>query len=160
MPYYTFKAHRTALFNWSEKMEKLDASFAKDTASCPSEPLALRAPPGATRVYPKRSMKWWWVQWNLRSIDGLPGLDHAHVADEIPRTGEEARPRQRGAPEPPSDGDVVILGNRVPKAGMWERLVLARGEEATRLVLAFSMGVVLATVCMAMVSDRLACSLR
>ncbi len=149
VPCYTFNAHRTALLTWSEKLEKLDASFARDAASCPAEPLALPAPPGATRVYPKRSMKRWWVEWNLRSIDGLPGLDHAHVTDDVPRTGEEARTRQRGVPEPLSDGDVVILGNRVPKAGMWERLVLVRWEEVVRLVLVFFLGAVFAAVCVA-----------
>ncbi len=145
-------------------MEKLDASFTRDAASCPAEPLALRAPPGATRIYAKRSMKSRWsVQWNLHSIDGLLGLDHAHVADNVPRADREAHPRQRGVPEPPtlSDGDIVILGNRVPKAGMWERLVLARWEEVVRLVpLAFFLAAVVTVVCMDGVGAKEACSLR
>ena len=41
-------------------------------------------------------------------------------------------------------GMFMILGNQVPKAGIWKRLLLARREEATGLVLAFSMGVVFA----------------
>ena len=31
------------------------------------------------------------MHWNLRSLDGLPALAHAHVADAVPRTGEDAR---------------------------------------------------------------------
>ena len=105
-------------------------------------------------------MKWWWVHWNLRSLDGLPGLAHAHITDAVPRTGDEARERQRGVREPPSDGSVVILGNRVPKAGVWERLVWGKNGEAVRLLLAFSLGVAFAAFCIMVVGSREACSSR
>lgn len=48
-------------------------------------------------------------------------LADAHVVDTVPRTGAEAHARQRGVREPPSDGSVVILGNRVPRSEVWER---------------------------------------
>ena len=155
VPLYTFQAHRTALFNWSEKME------ARDVTASPL-PASTSSPPFEEHVYPERSMKWWWVHWNLRSLDGLPGLAHAHIADAVPRTGAEAHERQRGVHEPPSDGSVVILGNRVPRAGVWERLVwvLARKGEAVRLLKAFSLGVVVAAVCIMVAGGREACSSR
>ncbi|EJF58548.1 hypothetical protein DICSQDRAFT_66872 [Dichomitus squalens LYAD-421 SS1] len=150
VPIYTFKSHRSALLTWSEKMEKLDEDFAADPTACPHGPEAL-----------PRSMKWWWAGWNLRSIDGLPGLDTAHVVDAVPRMGEEAKrglKAQGAAPEPPSDGTVVILGNRVPRAGRWEaalgRLTPASGEEAVRLVLACSLGMAIAAICVGVVGMR------
>ena len=54
----------------------------------------------------------------MRSLDGLPGLGAAHVTDAVPRMGEEAKRALKApgaAPEPPSDGTVVILGNKVPR---------------------------------------------
>ncbi|PIL29968.1 hypothetical protein GSI_07879 [Ganoderma sinense ZZ0214-1] len=80
VPLCTFQAHRTALFNWSEKMEARDAVPSSLSPSDSQEP-------------PERSMKWWWVHWNLRSLDDLPALSHAHIADAVPRTGEDARAR-------------------------------------------------------------------
>ncbi|TBU51643.1 hypothetical protein BD310DRAFT_833860 [Dichomitus squalens] len=188
VPIYTFKSHRSALLTWSEKMEKLDEDFAADPTACPHGPEALPVSPtspgsapysaffsfssrsisdpsehagATTRAYAKRSMKWWWAGWNLRSIDGLPGLDTAHVVDAVPRMGEEAKrglKAQGAAPEPPSDGTVVILGNRVPRAGRWEaalgRLTPASGEEAVRLVLACSLGIAIAAICVGVVGMR------
>ena len=96
-------------------------------------------------------MKWWWARFNVRSLDGLPGLRAAHLASSVPVPGV----LPAGADEPPSDGSVVILGNRVPKAGVGERVRWALGSglgwetmggEGVRLVLAFSLGVLGAAV--------------
>ena len=186
---YTYKAQRRALLQWSGKMERLDAGFARDAASCPSEPVeipwfsdspsspslsdasatsdassssddkgktqaqAQTQPQTQTRVYATRGMKWWWASANVRSLDGLPGLRTAHLSD-IVSVGVEALPAAQTADEPPSDGAVVILGNRVPAAGplerarawtcFWAAAVIGEGGargEVWRLALAFAIGV-------------------
>ena len=81
---------------------------------------------GTARLHSKRSMGWWWIQWNLRSIDGLPVLDYARVADEIPRTGREARPRQHGVPEPPNGGDVHDSRESCAEGGDMEEAVVGK----------------------------------
>ena len=176
---YTFKSHRSALLTILQKMEKLDDSFGADPSACPSgaEELPISAlspdsapyqtflsPPPvleaedpiaaeAKRAYPKKSMKWWWAGTNLRSLDGLPALGVAHLSDEVPRMGEKARMALKApgaAPEPPSDGTVVILGHHMPKAGVVERVLAnltpASREEILRLVLACSLGAAVAAV--------------
>lgn len=60
------------------------------------------------------------MRWNLRWLEGQPALAHAHIADAVPRTCAEAHERQREMCELPSEGDVMILGNRVPRGGVWE----------------------------------------
>ena len=126
-------------------MEKLDESFAQDqdTSAGPTEELPVSFE-DATRkqVYPQRSMKWWWAKMNLRSMDGLPGLHTAHVTQVVPK----ASVHPVGAPEPPSDGTVVVLGNRVPKETMRALLVPTSREEMVRLVLAVTLGVMLAAM--------------
>ena len=69
--------------------------------------------------------------------------------------GEKARLTLKtpgGAPEPPSDETVVILGHQVPKAGLVEQVLAdltpAGREEVVRLVLACSLGVVVAAIYM------------
>ena len=145
MPLYTFKQHRSALLRWSEKMEKLDESFAQDqdTSAGPTEELPVSFE-DATRkqVYPQRSMKWWWAKMNLRSMDGLPGLHTAHVTQVVPK----ASVHPVGAPEPPSDGTVVVLGNRVSKETMRALVVPASREEMVRLMLAVTFGVTIAAM--------------
>ncbi|KAH9933943.1 uncharacterized protein BXZ73DRAFT_45993 [Epithele typhae] len=143
VPVMDYKADRRALLQWSDKLERLDAQFAADRTSCPSEAVSR-----TSAVLPVRSLKWWWAAHNTRSLDGLPGLHRAHVVDRVPRGVVRA-----GRDEPPSDGTVVILGNRVPKAGLGQRAgawVLAVGgverEEVGRMMLAFSVGVLIAAV--------------
>ncbi|KAI0716109.1 hypothetical protein C8T65DRAFT_642076 [Cerioporus squamosus] len=145
VPLYTFKQDRSTLLKWSDKMEKLDEKFAEDKgyATGPIEELPVSPDDEAnTRIYPERSMKWWWAKTNLRSIDGLPGLHTAHVADAIPK----ATVHLRGAGEPPSDGTVIVLGNRIPKETMRALLVPASREEVVRLVLAVTLGVLVVAV--------------
>ena len=79
---------------------------------------------------------------NLRSMDGLPGLHTAHVTQVVPK----ASVHPVGAPEPPSDGTVVVLGNRVRKETMRALLVPASREEIIRLVLAVTFGVMIAAM--------------
>ena len=76
----------------------------------------------------------------------------------MPRIGEKARLTLKApgaAPEPPSDETIVILGHQVPKAGVVERVLAdstpASEEEIVRLVLACSLGVVVATIYLKMV---------
>ncbi|KAL1940581.1 hypothetical protein VTO73DRAFT_8016 [Trametes versicolor] len=121
VPMYTFKAERSALTHWGAKMEKLDSAFpprflpsaeadaADGEAPVPTVTLDTEAGP---RVYAKGGMKAWWTGWNVRSLDDLPGLRSAYLSDAPLAAGGEVR----GEAEPPSDGSVVILGNKVPKA--------------------------------------------
>ena len=105
-------------------------------------------------------MKWWWARFNIHSIDGLPGLRAAHLVDNVP-VGLQVT----GADEPPSDGSVVILGNRVPKAGMLERVRAAveagvggwSFEERVRMVVAFSLGLLVAAVYVQVVPGQRGC---
>ncbi len=153
MPLYTFKQDRSTLLKWSDKMEKLDEKFAEDEGSTdgPTEELPVRLGDETnTRVYPERSMKWWWAKTNLHSIDGLPGLHSAHITDAVPR----ATVHLEGAGEPPSDGTVVVLGNRIPKETMRALLVPASREEVVRLVLAVTLGVTVAAVYVQVVGLR------
>lgn len=156
---YTFKAERSALTHWGAKMEKLDSAFpprflpspdadaASDDTPVPTVTLDTEAGP---RVYAKGGMKAWWTGWNVRSLDNLPGLRSAYLSDAPLEAGGEVR----GEAEPPSDGSVVILGNKVPKArgAVGERMragkVLLPGGvgEMVRLVCVFVLGLVLATV--------------
>lgn len=162
MPLYTFKAERSALTHWGSKMEKIDSQFPPHfvadeeshwagTADSPVPMVTLDTAAGP-RVYAKNGLKLWWASLNQRSHDGLPGLRSAHLSDLPLETGVEVR----GLPEPPSDGTVVILGNRVPKASplgvgiaeLWagkEALVPRSGAEAVRLAVVFVLGLVLAT---------------
>ncbi|RPD68745.1 hypothetical protein L226DRAFT_314833 [Lentinus tigrinus ALCF2SS1-7] len=94
--------YRSILIKWSEKMEKLDESFAQDDDD-----------DGASKqVYPERSMKWWWAKANLRSIDSLPSSycprhgrgTEGHCASwRSPRTSERWYGRRVG--EQNSEGD-------------------------------------------------------
>lgn len=162
MPLYTFKAERSALTHWGSKMEKIDGQFPPHfvadeeshwagTADSPVPMVTLDTAAGP-RVYAKNGLKLWWASFNQRSHDGLPGLSSAHLSDLPLETGVEVR----GLPEPLSDGTVVILGNRVPKASplgvgiaeLWagkEALVPRSGAEAVRLAVVFVLGLVLAT---------------
>ncbi|OJT07933.1 hypothetical protein TRAPUB_1144 [Trametes pubescens] len=122
VPMYTFKAERSALAHYSVKMETLDSAFpprflpsadadidAEGGAPVPTVTLDTEAGP---RVYAKGGLKAWWTGWNVRSLDGLPALRSAYLSDAPLGAGGEVR----GEAEPPSDGSVVILGNKVPKA--------------------------------------------
>ena len=60
--------------------------------------------------------------------------------------GPKASVHPVGAPEPPSDGTVVVLGNRVPTEMMRALLVPASREEMVRLVLAVTLDVMLAAM--------------
>ena len=151
-------------------MEKLDVQFpshfiedgesvpspstttTNDAATAPAAfPVVTLDTEAGPRVYAKNGMKAWWASLNLRSHDGLPGLRSAHLSDLPLETGVEVQ----GLPEPPSDGSVVILGNRIPKASLGARLWHAAREtvqlpetraETTRLVIVFVLGLLFATV--------------
>ncbi|KAI0638783.1 hypothetical protein C8Q77DRAFT_1213550 [Trametes polyzona] len=149
VPLYTFKGERSALLQWGEKMEKLDQEFSPrapdDGDVDPAKTVTVDTDLGP-RVYLKGSMRAWWVSMNLRSLDGLPGLRSAHLSDAALETGVAVR----GEPEPPSDGTVVILGNKIPKgqrAGEVRKGVLLPQNvgEAVRLLVVFVLGLVIAS---------------
>ncbi|KAI0641202.1 hypothetical protein C8Q79DRAFT_1003903 [Trametes meyenii] len=170
VPLYTFQAERSALTKWAEKMEERDRAFGAPVPFPGPAPhadpgvdvdvegaaaVAFDTPEGA-RAYAPHGMKAWWAAWNQHSVDGLPALRGAHLSDIAPLAGREVR----GEGEPPSDGSVVVLGNRVPKG---ERgpggdrkggLVLVLGNvllpqgwaELVRMMWVFALGAVVASV--------------
>ncbi|KAI0353187.1 hypothetical protein OH77DRAFT_1458632 [Trametes cingulata] len=178
VPLYTFKAERSALTKWGERMEERDRAFPPRpvSESADSENAPVSGDAGASgektkvkivtvdteagpRLYAEHSMKHWWASMNLRSLDGLPGLHSAHLTDATLETGIAVK----GVDEPPSDGTVVILGNKVPKGqtglavgrlrvgkdgglvGAFEALAPQSREEAVRLVWVFVLGLVAAS---------------
>ncbi|KAI0369987.1 hypothetical protein BV20DRAFT_967355 [Pilatotrama ljubarskyi] len=168
VPLYTFKAERSALVKWGEKMEQRDRDFPPrpaelanvEDAGAPAKTKIVTIDTEAgPRLYAEHSMKHWWASMNLRSLDGLPGLLSAHLSDAALEMGIEVK----GVDEPPSDGSVVVLGNRVPKGqtgppaaapskvgvgkvvGLAGALVPQSRGEAVRLVWVFVLGLVAAS---------------
>ena len=80
----------------------------------------------------------------------LPGLHTADVMQVVPK----ASVHPVGAPEPPSDGTVVVLGNRVREETMRALLVPASREEMVRLMLAVTLGVMIAAMCVQVFEPR------
>lgn len=134
VPLYTFKSHRTALTNYSLKLEKRDEEYAADETSVPSEDVPLEDQ--SVRQYAKNGLKIWWAQHNVRSLDGLPALSHAHVADMVPKHGSLA--------ELPGKENVAAA-HRGGASGFvqFARLSLepASKEEVVRLAVVFALGI-------------------
>lgn len=127
-------------------MEQRDQEYAEDASGKPTEELEYDRDDGEhiVQAYPQHSMRWAWVTMNQKSLDGLAGLRHAHIADAIPKKG--ILPDGPVDSEPPSDGTVEILGNRVRKETLRALLELKSKEEVVRLVLAVFVGIGVAAV--------------
>ena len=44
----------------------------------------MKAAEGATE-FSNRGLKAYWIKSNLKSLDGLPGLRHAHMSQDVPQ---------------------------------------------------------------------------
>ncbi|KAI0770947.1 hypothetical protein BD413DRAFT_476875 [Trametes elegans] len=133
VPLYAFRGERSALDVWAEKLERRDRERAAgaDTVTVDTE--------AGPRVYAKDGLMAWWAAMNQRSLDGLPGLRHAHLSDAV----LESAPRVNGEQKPSASkrqaGSEVV---EVAVAG-----VLPRSKaEGVRLVLVFVLGLALASV--------------
>jgi hypothetical protein len=60
VPFYDFKGHRDTLLKWGAQKEDADRAW--------EDPSTL----------PQNGIKAYWTSTNLKSIDGLPGLQTAH----------------------------------------------------------------------------------
>ncbi|KZV81767.1 hypothetical protein EXIGLDRAFT_685615 [Exidia glandulosa HHB12029] len=73
VPKYIYQEDRTTAFDFFRKYEAGDQKLATDPSS-------------ASEGQEKQTMKYWWTYWNLKSIDGLPGILSAHKSDKVPGT--------------------------------------------------------------------------
>lgn len=85
VPYYDFRADRTALLEYMSRCEKADVAFEPDLSNT-----------NAQDSRAEKGMRNYWVKYNSTSIDGLPGVQIAPYAEETPHSGwvpEKAKAR-------------------------------------------------------------------
>ncbi|EGN94293.1 hypothetical protein SERLA73DRAFT_188095 [Serpula lacrymans var. lacrymans S7.3] len=117
IPLYNFQSHRVQLYRWNDSMEIFDR---ENDAESKSE-------------LNKKGIKAWWTVENLRSLDGLPGLRHAHVAQRTPTTFFDRNAKENKTP--------------VPKLGRSnKKRELGFDALPVKLAAAFALGVVVTTV--------------
>jgi hypothetical protein len=78
VPFYEFKCHRNLLLSMSTRFEKVDQDHADQ--------------PGSSGIA-SSGLKMYWSASNSKSIDGLPGVELAHLSDAVPRKGGLKYPR-------------------------------------------------------------------
>jgi len=120
VPYYDFKAHRSLLQKWNESCDNRDFDFeAKQSLEADSDTFA------------HEGMRYWQHEWNLKSMDGLPGLQTAH------KTPLSTIVRDR----PPSQVSVDKTG----ETGKGKAVSVAtRRAEQAKLFVAFLLGLFVA----------------
>lgn len=121
VPRYTFTTHRPTLLDWCATLEASDQKFASAHPSAGSGEIA------------EKGLKAYWVKENLKSIDGLPAMQAAHVSAVTPvhappdgEWGKEVKAQTKTS--------VQVKGGEVQRA------------EMMKLVAAFSMGIVVSAV--------------
>ncbi|KAI0042003.1 hypothetical protein FA95DRAFT_1564788 [Auriscalpium vulgare] len=120
VPFYTYAGPRDTLANWVMKLEH------KDREQADREPGTTG--PGGLVAY--------WKKTNLKSIDGIPGLESAPASGVTPLSFEKEKEI------------LARAGNRKaqPTADQVVRVAESRGAgEHVRLLLAFVVGIVVAT---------------
>ncbi|KAH9931291.1 uncharacterized protein B0H18DRAFT_1083570 [Fomitopsis serialis] len=146
VPQYAFLAHRPTLYNWLAQLETTEQEHdAADGAADPSsEPRVA-----------EKGLKAYWRKENLKSMDGLPALQAAHISRTTPthapprgEWGKEGNALHHAVRKDAGNGAArPSLALQKPKAvfgGM-------DAAEVTRLVIAFSLGVAITAVYIQMV---------
>ncbi|KAI0353191.1 hypothetical protein OH77DRAFT_1522671 [Trametes cingulata] len=124
VPYYEFKGHRQILLDFFVKREDAD-----------------QADGGRS----EKGLKAYWVEKNMRSIDGLPGIAHAQDVERVPvcrdamKRADAAESGEVPKPNGVSKGKVAVANGDVVKRGLERRRV----EE---WLVAFALGLVVAAV--------------
>ncbi|KAA1475360.1 hypothetical protein DENSPDRAFT_842120 [Dentipellis sp. KUC8613] len=161
VPYYEFVGNRDRLMNWNAALEKRDYRLA---ASCwteeagtalakDSEPVDITATEqfkkaAAADAYPakadvanspshaEKGLVAYWIQENLKSIDGLTGMTVGPTSSLVPISTSKIDLVGKKGTNAGADTQVVAKG--APSAGT------GRAMELVRLLLAFVVGLVVA----------------
>ncbi|KAG6334856.1 hypothetical protein ID866_4232 [Astraeus odoratus] len=166
VPLYKFQSHRTSLERLWDSFETFDRSSAS-----PSTDLAVQSlSKDSEKVGPHpKGIKAWWTTENLSSLDGLPGLQHAHQTYAVPtsafnRSAPDKYGRMVRLAEEVGDNDAEritqctngkenvgvewkdksnnVAGDEKTKAGRHQQLVKG-WNESLKVLGAFSLGVLI-----------------
>jgi hypothetical protein len=96
-------------------------------------------------MVPRKGLRAYWTDNNLKSLDGLPGVLTAHKSREVPLSidwkGECAG---SGQSKGKKNGEIVVDRTRYIRLGVVESAI-AQWFEGIKFVVAFSMGVLAAS---------------
>ncbi|KLO07053.1 hypothetical protein SCHPADRAFT_860669 [Schizopora paradoxa] len=142
VPYYEFKGDRSALLEYLDKCEKSDQAF-----EATGTEVSTNKAPGVSDDRGERAEKGlraYWLQNNVLSMDGLPGITTAPYAKPTPRSTWklEGKPEMGKYDNVTSDTSTEVH----------KRTII--GDHETKLVAAFSLGV-LVTMLSIKLSTRL-----
>ncbi|KAG2123691.1 hypothetical protein BD769DRAFT_1359422 [Suillus cothurnatus] len=137
VPLYKYETQRTILERWCDTLENFDRDGEARQAPPPYDSEALVKDP--------RGMKAWWTAENVASLDGLPGLQHAHDSAIVPiNTFDKKAPH-------PSLGQVRAAASK--KAAKSDTIAKSSSAETMRLLVAFGTGIVVTVGYMKFVSS-------
>lgn len=132
MPHYSFVGHRKSLTNWSAGLERRELKHASESTD-PSS-------------HAENGLFAYWLQYGLKSMDGLPGLRSAHVSTKLPLSMATVEPRDAKETTKAKDmkgKDIVKMRKDAGSFNSYETGT-SKGGEYLRLMLAFGMGLFVA----------------
>lgn len=131
VPHYSFVGHRKALTNWGAGLERREIKHASESTD-PSS-------------HAENGLFTYWIQNGLKSMDGLPGLKHAHVSTKVPFSVATVEPRNATETTKANDMKGKDTKKGVKDAGSFDAEIgTPNGGEYLRLALAFGMGLFVA----------------
>lgn len=133
VPYFSFNSHRTQLLEFFQRHEKEEhAAELAEAAELPKPELSN------AKNRPEKGIRQYWINKNLRSIDGLPGLHVAPFCDKPFRWSERDIERARELREKTAkEADKDKVNQQTPASSKQ----LDQREDYVRMTLAFAAGV-------------------
>ena len=132
MPYYEFAGQRETLTNWTGGLERREQEHAAAVVA--------DGDGEATPSHAEKGLIAYWLNTNMKSIDGLPGMQSAHRSGKVPDSRlvrvEEAKKITEGEGK----------GEKVTAEEGMAGIVVQRKGDSARLLVAFLLGLAVADV--------------
>ncbi|OBZ79840.1 hypothetical protein A0H81_00100 [Grifola frondosa] len=130
VPLYEFKAHRRALIDYAARLEVKDQEYAAELPADADTPNVAQ-----------NGIKNYWSKNNVKSIDGIPGLQGAHQSNVTPLSGMQDEVQGVGEPEADKTATGVTNGAAIAASAKG-----VRGRDQLGLLMAFSAGLAVAAM--------------
>ncbi|THH15288.1 hypothetical protein EW146_g5156 [Bondarzewia mesenterica] len=127
VPYYSFVGARDTLTKWNTGLERREQEHA----------LSSPVNDDATPSHAEKGLVAYWLETNMKSIDGLPGMRSAHLSGKVP----ESRLVK--------DGKVIKEENETivrAKGGVHRAVEVRKETDWVKLVIAFMLGLMVASI--------------
>ena len=132
VPYYEFAGQRETLTNWTGGLERREQEHAAAVVA--------DGDGEATASHAEKGLIAYWMNTNMKSIDGLPGMQSAHRSGKVPDSRlvrvEEANRNAEGAGK----------GGKATAEESMASIGAQRKGESVRLLVGFLLGLAVADV--------------